>query len=831
MRFAKKAFKRYTEQMKKYSSRKSFILKVSMILLLLLVLVAITGTYAFRQFTGILEGISEKTRPDARLLTAEALQNDLKDAEISVKSYSLTGDSLYLAQFEKAEVNTYSRLSELNQINEQVSTSPISFDTLEGLIQTKLTILQDLIFLNKKYEQGKGLNQILRQLQEQNGLQASDVDAEGQKKNFLSWLFHKDDSTDKADNPDLIQLEKEVRQIKEEQEIIEAAIKSREMELIIKDQQISERIVGMLNHLRESELENIANESILAAETIDRTKIQIAIFCVAIGLLLLFMAYIFLSYVRGSKRYRRATNKARSEAEDLAYTKERFLANMSHEMRTPMNAISGFTEQIAQGPLDSQQREQIQMVQKSAEHLLYLINEILDFSKLQADRLQLELIGFKPRELIINLKKLMRNSVEDKNLMVDVELEDNIPQVLLGDPFRLRQILLNLISNAIKFTDEGGIQIRADAEIFDNSSCVLKIEVIDTGIGMTKKQLKKVFEEFVQAESSTSRTYGGTGLGLSIVKMLVDLHRGNIKLTSEPGVGTCVEMEIPYVIGTESDLEETEQFKQVDMDASMKGLHVLVVDDEPFNRQLLKNILEKYKCTYAEASNGKEAIQRADEAEFDVILMDARMPEMNGIDAAKEIKAKDLKSTNSPIIALTAAVSEEDIKTYKEAGMDGFLAKPFKEHQLVEKIDALLYENQEPKEKKTPQKAESKETVNSYVQMDFTELRTLAQGDEHFYLDMLNTFIETTEEGLEKMEKGLAEKDKEKIANFAHKIASPAGHLGAKALREHLKKIESMGRDDASIEALESEIKKVIKSAKSAIKETKNEIAHTRATL
>ncbi|MEX1001575.1 MAG: response regulator [Crocinitomicaceae bacterium] len=821
----------YSEEIKKMGSRKSFIVKVTLILLLLLIMVVITGTYAYRQFTGILEGVSETTRPDARLLTAEALQNDLNDAEISVKSFSLIPDSLFIDQFEKAKNRTFYRLTALHEITHEMTHSSVQLDSLDTLVRTKIKILEDLLLLRDKYRIGKVLRKVMFQVGED--VKKNNSDTSEERNILLRWLFKKDLDLQKeklGDEISLNALENQVLQIKEEEEIIEAAIKAKEMELIIKDQQISDRIYRMLDDLRKSELKNIARENRAAIEIIDRTKRQIAIFSIAIGLLVLFMAYIFMNYVRGSRRYRKAMNKVKSEAEDLAYTKERFLANMSHEMRTPMNAISGFTEQIAQGPLNKQQREQIEMVQKSADHLLYLINEILDFSKLQANHLELELIGFNPRELITDLKELMRNSVEKKKLHVSVELDDSIPEILLGDPYRLRQILLNLISNAIKFTDEGGIQIRAEAECSDQSSCILKIEVIDTGIGMNQKQLKKVFKEFVQAESSTSRTYGGTGLGLAIVKMLVDLHRGNIKLTSEPRVGTCVELEIPYVVGAEKDLKLKDPTEQIELNISLEGLHILIVDDEVFNRRLLSNILTKYACTFKEATNGKEAIKLAGEEKFDIILMDARMPEINGIKATKIIRKENLKSSQSPIIALTAAVTEEDRDTYKEAGMDGFLAKPYQENDLLKAIEQVLSVSKDNNTSPENKRGKSKKidpTKNHHL--DFSQLKEIAQGDEPFYLNMLATFIEETENGIQRMQKSLKEKEWVQLADHAHKIASPAGHLGAKELHTLLKSIENTCREEKVPKNMKKQVEAAIQAANNAIEEAKHEIEQTKA--
>src|SRR5690606_1397772 len=323
--------------------------------------------------------------------------------------------------------------------------------------------------------------------------------------------------------------------------------------------------------------------------------------------------------------------------------------------------IAGFTEQIDKGPLTTEQKEQLSMVRKSIDHLLYLINDVLDFTKLQAGKVQLETIGFKPNDFVKDVITFLQPLAKEKNIHINSDLKTDDDLVLLGDPFRLRQIILNLISNSIKFTENGTISVSLTPIMKSNFFTNIRLEITDSGIGMTKNQLNKVFKEFEQAEVSTARNFGGTGLGLSIVSMLVKLHEGKIDISSTPNKGTTVSIEITYPVGTPEDIDLYEKIeKECENKLSLpEGLKVLIVDDEEFNRKLLTTILKQHKVLYTESINGKEAIKELKRNDYDLILMDARMPEMNGIEATKKIrKLPNEQKNNVPIIALTAAVTE-----------------------------------------------------------------------------------------------------------------------------------------------------------------------------
>jgi signal transduction histidine kinase/CheY-like chemotaxis protein/HPt (histidine-containing phosphotransfer) domain-containing protein len=792
------------------NKRTAFQYKILAIMLVIMVLVSITGIYAYKRFSQIVTSISKEARVDMRLITAKALMNDVAEAENSVKSYSLIRDTLYLNKFYKAAERSNEKLSRLHNYSADKKILSHEVDTLEVLIAEKFNILNELLVIQDKYRVQTALDKVVINIEKKDSIKEESFKIE-LKPNIIQKIFgkkNKHDTSIKTEKQYSIEdINKEIDSIKKEEKNIETVLKNQELTLLVQDKEVSKRIKNLLNAIEAKELLSIAIHTEEAEKAMKETNTQIAIFCVLTALLLVIMAYIIINYVQNSARYRKILKRAKAKAEDLAVTKERFLANMSHEIRTPMNAIAGFTEQIDKGPLTSEQKEQLTMVRKSIDHLLYLINDVLDFTKLQSGKLKLESIGFRPNEFVKDVITFVQPLAKEKQIEIKCDIKTDDELILLGDPFRLRQILLNLISNSIKFTEKGSISVQLSQVMKSSHFTNIRLEITDSGIGMNKDQLKKVFREFEQAEVSTSRNYGGTGLGLSIVSMLVKLHEGKIDIISSPNKGTTVSVEISYPLGTEAEIELYEKVeKECETNLSLpEGLKILIVDDEEYNRKLLSTILKKYPVSYTEAINGVEAIMEVKRNNYDLILMDARMPKMDGIEATKRIRQmnSEIKS-NVPIIALTAAVTEDNKKEYKFAGMNGCLAKPFKEKELLQEINNLIELNNNIDS--TEVAIDSEKEANS---LDLTALKELSNGDKAFYTDMLQTFLQTTTTGIREMEKLLKEKNYAMVAEHAHKISAPCKHLGADFLYEHLKTIEDNCRNNKSLDEVDALITNV----------------------
>lgn len=390
----------------------------------------------------------------------------------------------------------------------------------------------------------------------------------------------------------------------------------------------------------------------------------------------------------------------REQAEQVASLKQEFLANMSHEIRTPMNAILGMTRLCLQ--LDNLQEQHLRYlngIHKSAENLLVIINDILDFSKIEAGKLELETIPFLLKETLQTVQDTLRFKAEEKGLLMNVSLDTNAPEVLIGDPVRLNQVLLNLAGNAIKFTEKGAVNINVTVTAKETEKVSLLFEVTDTGIGITEEQMAKLFSSFSQASSDTTRKYGGTGLGLAISKRLVEMHEaGTIGVRSKIGEGTTFFFNLTYPVGSAASFADVAKAEQV----KLTNLKILLVEDNAFNQMVAVDTLESAidGVTIEVAENGLEAVEKVKAFEnqtwdanrkfpFDVVLMDMMMPVMDGLEATRQIRQLSSPLKNIPIIALTANAIKEEVAKCYDAGMYDFVTKPFDTDVLLKKIAAF----------------------------------------------------------------------------------------------------------------------------------------------
>ena len=393
------------------------------------------------------------------------------------------------------------------------------------------------------------------------------------------------------------------------------------------------------------------------------------------------------SEVHERKRIEQQLIEMRDRAEAAFQAKSRFLANMSHEIRTPMNAIIGFINIVLDGELNQNQRKQLETVKRSAKSLHNLLNDILDVAKLEQDKFELESIAFSARQVVDDVVDIFDIKAREQNIALRKNIAADVPQALLGDPFRLTQVLSNLIGNAIKFTHQGQVEVRLETQ----DQHFLKFAISDTGIGIPKDKHEHIFKSFGQADSSTSRQYGGTGLGTTISKQLVELMGGEIWFESKEGVGSTFYFTIkltPADAGTLARAPAQDSSITTGL-PSKKPLNILVAEDIIENAELLKVRLGGMGHKLVHAFNGREALEYFEKQDFDFILMDVHMPEVDGLTATKAIRATK-RGEHIPILALSASVLREDRESCANAGMDGFVAKPIVFDVLFSEMARLL---------------------------------------------------------------------------------------------------------------------------------------------
>jgi signal transduction histidine kinase/CheY-like chemotaxis protein/HPt (histidine-containing phosphotransfer) domain-containing protein len=766
--------------------------KVGFLMTLALLLVSAAGYLTFRSLSSIVNSIQVKTRSDLRLFTIREISTNLDKAQNSVRLYTFTRKQDDIKPYYEIIDGIDDKIDILRTASRNNNTLLTQIDTISSLIEENMLIWNKMLDLYHS----DSLDIYIRKLTAKVAVSA--LNKKNADKSILKRVFGRKAEINAAQQEILSDLNK----IEKQDSIQNTRLLATESQLAITGNEIRERFYILISRMEE-EVTNAIKRNAKAADRLAfSTYRRLAVFAFLGTLLVALVLVVVVRYVRKTHEYQKALGKSKEETEKLASTKEMFMANMSHEIRTPVNAIFGFTEQLLYESHEEKTRNILEIIKSASDHLLQIVNDILDFSKLQNAKILLEATHFEIHTVCEEVQLLFEKKASQNHTRLFYSISNTTPPVLLGDSCRLKQILLNLVGNAVKFTVNGEIHFSVDCNLKSDSMFDLILKVSDTGIGIHEDMQARIFDDFTQAEVGTSRKYGGTGLGLSIVKKLVELHEGNIALESIKNRGTTITCSLPYALGNIVNLPAVSPVLFVPV--TIRNLKLLVVDDEEYNRLLFKTILDKWNVSFDEAPDGLKAIDMIKTTHYDLVFMDVRMPGLDGHTSTRTIRNELGKSQiELPIIGISASHTAKDMQDYQSAGMNAFLSKPFTEKMLLEVILSAIKPVEERSKKVSGEEVAAAVFSNdqgSRVNLD--NLYHLADHDILFVKEMLTRFIESTEKGLQEINQAVSVGNIEAALETAHKISAPCKHIGANVLYAHLKAIEEQARNHENLATL-----------------------------
>jgi signal transduction histidine kinase/DNA-binding NarL/FixJ family response regulator len=769
-----------------------FKIEIQIVLLALVIgsAVVTTGYFAYLSLSKIVFSIHREAQPDIRLFLIKDIANDLAFMENKVRVYILTDNEEDLLLYDTLLQQISVKLNQLNQLPFKDKHDIILNDSVKKVALEKLELWRGVLLL---HQTAIGVKPTFTKMYSKLEKQKTDtITVEQEKKGFFRKIFGtKKITVDTLYREHVLgkdEIKQEIRRLEEEILNKNRDIKIIESQLIEKNIVLAAKLNDLIANAEKRKFDEITQRTNEVDRLAALTYKQLAAFTIIAVIMLLIALFVLFNYLKRSRAYQAALRDTQQKSENLAKAKEQFVANVSHELRTPVNAIYGLTEQALQKPMDPEVKELMTVISKSSRHLKNIINDTLDFSKIEANKIVLESVDFSPFEICEEVVAIQKHEANRKGIDLIFNLEGEIPDALKGDPLRLKQILINLTSNAVKFTEKGKVSVSMSAMEIPDGRVELEIRVDDTGIGISEKDIRIIFDEFVQAGNLSVHKHRGTGLGLSIVKKLVELQGGRIEVKSEPGAGTRIRVTIPYHKGDKQNIPVAET-GELPIPASFRQLSVLIADDDEFNSYLMNNILTKWGVKFVTVKNGKEAVKASIDGEFDLILMDLHMPEMNGLDAAKIILAS---IPDARIAAVSATNNKDEQMASKNAGMHPFISKPFGEKELYDILMAL-----QPRELINPDIQEDKQITDQGSPVDIEALLLLANGDNQYLQSMILLFIRLTEAAIVRMEEAIKLGDLASLSEEAHKMAGSCKQIGADQLYTLIRQLEEDARQGA----------------------------------
>jgi Signal transduction histidine kinase len=807
------------------SSEKRSNIKIKVVLGYIFVFLAIIASLliAKQAYNKLLNSVAILSKPDIEITRMNRVLTNLSEAENKIRVYSLTREEKFLNNFYENILEIRNDLDSLRSYSQDSSRAVILIDSMDFLLEDRANKLAKFVRLKQSKERANLSKKAMQQLSEATDSSKTKIKTttttttildtvtsakivKPKRDNFFSRLLKgKKEKVDSIEtviqrtevqvdtsylpqSDSLLQsLQSQLQRAQEIERLNRDIVYKEELRLVEENAIIWEKIKLLLRQLEEEKFVQLKSESDKAKQVASNTISMISIIII-VGFVLgtLFIIFI-LTDISRSNYYRKELIIAKGNAEKLAKIKEDFLATMSHEIRTPLNAIIGFTNQLDKTRLEKKQKNFVSVLKSSSKHLLGLVNEILDLSKIEAGKLHVENINFNPQALVYEVYDLLKVNASTKNLNFEIEYTGKNDIRLLSDPFRIKQIILNLGSNAIKFTDKGKVTIRASV-IQEGNTHVFEVDVEDTGIGIAEDKQESIFEDFSQADSFSARKYGGTGLGLAISRRLAVLLGGNLFVESELEEGSTFSLRLPLKEATKP-IEEIINQQKVLISEELKNKHFLIADDDDYSLLLLQTIFNTWNLKAEFVDNGEKAWDLIQKNHYDMILTDIHMPKMGGIELCRKVRGLNSNYKDIPIVALTANVLESDLKQYISSGMTECLVKPFDEELLRSMINELLlgeYDAQ-PKINEIDISAIEDEPL-----FDLSQIKQFTSDDPELIKQILNQFINSAKENLKALREASDRKNYLEIGSIAHKMLSSFNQLRVVSVAPLLKELEDL---------------------------------------
>ncbi len=777
--------------------------------------------FSYISFNKLLDAVEVIAQPDQKLMQIDSILVAVTQTDNTLQEYTVSKTDENLKEYYR-QIGLLDR--QIQQLKQDVNYKEGKLDSVLNLMNAKLVSFDEFLKIKEQKDNFDFYKRAIRELETQvrkkerakidsTDSAANQVNLEEaeEQKNFIQRFFSRKEKLtettkdslrireEAVSNLDAEAVRKILVSVKNKQAANQRRLDRQELDFLINNSGVMNNIYELVRQIKQEQQADSGQRSALAKQTLEQSLARIGIILALVLISTAVIIYLIFADITRSDYYKRKLQTAKLEAERLARVKEDFLANMSHEIRTPLTAILGFAKQLQHTHMDTRQEEFLNAIDHSSEHLLSLVNDILDFSKIEAGELKFEKTAFDLVQVVRQVQTDLLPPADKKNLSLTTITRGEELRFVWGDAFRLKQVLYNLIYNAIKFTEQGSISVKCLMVPFDKKRIKVQINVEDTGVGISPEQMKKIFAAFNQTDASNARKYGGTGLGLSISKRLIEAQGGRIEADSQLGQGSVFTVLLLFEKANQQAVQQTVQAPPEP--ASFAGHKLLVIDDDVLNTRLVEVIVEKWGIQATVVHTGAEGIQRFGQEDFDLVLCDLQMPEMDGETVVQRLKLIEAhKPKKTPFVAFTARILKEDWARYQQAGMDDYLLKPFDEaamHGLLSKyliprpVSATMPDHS-TETAKTIAPAVDAAAVDTAPSVAFTlnNIRKFTGDDEEALAQYLESFLSVNASNLEYLQESLVKEDLQQASFYAHKMMPGIQQLEAKQLTDDLRKLE-----------------------------------------